>query len=485
MPAPLPDPEQLVRDMAEAMRGKVSADAGMVGIFTGGAWVAERLHRALGLATPLGHLAVTLHRDDFGRIGLHRETRRSQIPFPVEGREIVLVDDILHTGRTIRAALNELFDFGRPAVGAPRGDGLARHARAAHCARLARRGARSAGERGPGPLQREQPAAPGDGDAAMMGNHELQVGPDGKLRHLLSTEGLPAEMIRRILDTADQFVSVSERDVKKVPLLRGRSVFNVFFEGSTRTRTTFEIAAKRLSADVINLNVAVSSTSKGETLLDTVYNLQAMDADMFVVRHNQSGAPHLIARHVKPGVAVINAGDGRHQHPTQGLLDMYTIRHYKKDFTGPHGGDRGRPAAFARRALADPCAEDPRRAGPARDRAAHADPGGHRAPGRARLPRHAAGHQGMRRGGDAAPAERAHERRAAAVGLEFFKCYGPHRREARGAKPDAIVMHPGPMNRGVEIDSPVADGPQSVIMPQVTFGIAVRMAVMSMLGTPA
>jgi pyrimidine operon attenuation protein/uracil phosphoribosyltransferase len=114
MPAPLPDPEQLVRNMAEAMRGKVSAEAGMVGIYTGGAWVAERLHRALGLATPLGHLAVTLHRDDFSRIGLHRETRRSQIPFPVEGREIVLVDDILHTGRTIRAALNELFDFGRP-----------------------------------------------------------------------------------------------------------------------------------------------------------------------------------------------------------------------------------------------------------------------------------------------------------------------------------------------------------------------------------
>jgi len=116
MPAPLPDPEQLVRAIADAMRGRIAPDAGMVGIYTGGAWVAERLHRALGLATPLGHLAVTLHRDDFGRIGLHRETRRSQIPFPVEGREIVLVDDILHTGRTIRAALNELFDFGRPAA---------------------------------------------------------------------------------------------------------------------------------------------------------------------------------------------------------------------------------------------------------------------------------------------------------------------------------------------------------------------------------
>ena len=114
MSAPLPDPEALVRAMADAMRGKIGADAGMVGIYTGGAWVAERLHRALGLATPLGHLAVTLHRDDFGRIGLHRESRRSQIPFPVDGREIILVDDVLHSGRTIRAALNELFDFGRP-----------------------------------------------------------------------------------------------------------------------------------------------------------------------------------------------------------------------------------------------------------------------------------------------------------------------------------------------------------------------------------
>jgi pyrimidine operon attenuation protein/uracil phosphoribosyltransferase len=111
---PLPDPEALVRSMADEMRGKISPEAGLVGIFTGGAWVAERLHRALGLATPLGSLAVTLHRDDFGRIGLHRESRRSQIPFPVDGREIVLVDDILHTGRTIRAALNELYDFGRP-----------------------------------------------------------------------------------------------------------------------------------------------------------------------------------------------------------------------------------------------------------------------------------------------------------------------------------------------------------------------------------
>ena len=135
-----------------------------------------------------------------------------------------------------------------------------------------------------------------------------------------------------ILDTASSFVSVSDREVKKVPLLRGKSVFNLFFENSTRTRTTFEIAATRLSADVINLDIARSSASKGESLLDTIANLSAMAADIFVVRHSESGAPYLIAQHVAPHVHVINAGDGRHAHPTQGLLDMYTIRHYKKDF---------------------------------------------------------------------------------------------------------------------------------------------------------
>src|SRR5262245_49871255 len=160
-----------------------------------------------------------------------------------------------------------------------------------------------------------------------------QLNANGELAHLLTLEGLPREIIERILDTTASFLGVTEREVKKVPLLRGMSVFNVFFENSTRTRTTFEIAAKRLSADVINLNVSTSSTAKGETLLDTVDNLAAMHADMFVVRHAQSGAAHMIARHVGPERHVINAGDGRHAHPTQGLLDAYTIRHYKKDFT--------------------------------------------------------------------------------------------------------------------------------------------------------
>ena len=166
--------------------------------------------------------------------------------------------------------------------------------------------------------------------------HNPQLNKNGELQHLITLEGLPPAVITRILDTAASFVSVGDREVKKVPLMRGKSVFNLFFENSTRTRTTFEIASKRLSADVINLNISASSASKGESLLDTIDNLAAMHADMFVVRHAQSGAPYLIARHLtetrQDHVHVVNAGDGRHAHPTQGLLDMYTIRHYKKDF---------------------------------------------------------------------------------------------------------------------------------------------------------
>ena len=313
----------------------------------------------------------------------------------------------------------------------------------------------------------------------MNANPQLDAG--GNLVHLLSTEGLPAAMIQRILDTASQFVSVNEREVKKVPLLRGKSIFNVFFENSTRTRTTFEIAAKRLSADVINLNIGASSTAKGESLLDTVYNLQAMDADMFVVRHAQSGAPHLIARHVKPGVHVINAGDGRHEHPTQGLLDMYTIRHYKKDFRVLRVaivGDvmHSRVARSQIHALTTLGVPEVRVIAP-----------------RTLIPADVE-RMGVKVYNDMASGLRdcdvvvmlrlQNERMNGALlpsAGEFFKAYGLTPEKLANARPDAIVMHPGPMNRGVEIDSAVADGGQSVIMPQVTFGIAVRMAVMAIL----
>jgi aspartate carbamoyltransferase catalytic subunit len=308
---------------------------------------------------------------------------------------------------------------------------------------------------------------------------------EGELTHLLTLEGLPPEVIVRILDTAVPFASIAERDVKKVPLLRGRSVFNLFFENSTRTRTTFEIAAKRLSADVINLNIGFSSTSKGETLLDTVDNLVAMNADMFVVRHSQSGAPHLIAAHLnrtgRSHVHVVNAGDGRHAHPTQGLLDLFTIRHYKKSFHALTVGIVGdvmhsRVARSLIHGLTTLGTPEVRAIGP-----------------KTLLPTdlQALGvqvHNDMRAGlagCDVVVMLRLQNERMKggllpSVG-EYFKHYGLTPEKLAAAKPDAIVMHPGPMNRGVEIDSAVADGDRSVILPQVTFGIAVRMAVMSML----
>lgn len=308
-----------------------------------------------------------------------------------------------------------------------------------------------------------------------------QLNGHGELQHLLTIEGLPAAVIRQILDTAEPFVSIAEREVKKVPLLRGKSIFNLFFENSTRTRTTFEIAAKRLSADVINLNVGASSTAKGETLLDTVNNLSAMLADMFVVRHAQSGAAHLIAQHVAPHIHVINAGDGRHAHPTQGLLDMFTIRHYKGDFTRlvvAIVGDvlHSRVARSQIHALTTLGVPEVRVIAPKTLLPAAVERLG------VRVFHDLA--QGLRDVDVVIMLRLQHERMRGALlpsAQEFFKHYGLTAERLALAKPEVIVMHPGPMNRGVEIDSAVADGSHSVILPQVTFGIAVRMAVMAIL----
>jgi aspartate carbamoyltransferase catalytic subunit len=313
-----------------------------------------------------------------------------------------------------------------------------------------------------------------------------QLNRHGELLHLLSTEGLPAAILHQILDTAATFLSVNDREVKKVPLLRGKSVFNLFFENSTRTRTTFEIAAKRLSADVINLDIARSSATKGESLLDTIANLSAMHADMFVVRHNESGAPYLIAQHCAPHVHVINAGDGRHAHPTQALLDMYTIRHYKKSFHNLSVaivGDivHSRVARSDIHALTTLGVPDIRAVGPKT-----LVPADLRQLG-VRVCHDMA--EGVKDADVIIMLRLQHERMSGAMlpsAGEFFKKFGLTADKLALAKPDAIVMHPGPINRGVEIDSVVADGAQSVILPQVTFGIAVRMAVMSIIaGTEA
>ncbi|RTL48030.1 MAG: aspartate carbamoyltransferase catalytic subunit [Rhodocyclaceae bacterium] len=318
-----------------------------------------------------------------------------------------------------------------------------------------------------------------------MNTTNPQLNKHGELQHLLTIEGLPRDVITRILDTAAPFTELVHQEEKKLPLLRGKSVFNLFFENSTRTRTTFEIAAKRLSADVINLNINTSSTAKGETLLDTVDNLAAMQADMFVVRHASSGAPFLIAQHLaatkQDHIRVVNAGDGRHAHPTQGLLDMYTIRHYKKDFTKltvAIVGDilHSRVARSQIHALSTLGVPEIRAIAP-----------------KTLIPT-AAERMGVKvfhdmreglKGVDVVMMLRLQNERMLGALLpspqEYFKNYGLTPEKLALAKPDAIVMHPGPMNRGVEIDSAVADGGQAVILPQVTFGIAVRMAVMSML----
>ena len=314
----------------------------------------------------------------------------------------------------------------------------------------------------------------------MLGNNP-QLNSHGELIHLLSIEGLPSSVLQHILDTAGTFLSVNDREVKKVPLLRGKSVFNLFFENSTRTRTTFEIAAKRLSADVINLDIARSSTAKGESLLDTIANLSAMHADMFVVRHSESGAPYLIAQHCAPHVHVVNAGDGRHAHPTQGLLDMYTIRHFKKDFTQltvAIVGDivHSRVARSDIHALTTLGVPEIRAVGPKT-----LVPGDLREMG-VRVCHDM--NEGVRDADVIIMLRLQNERMSGAMlpsAGEFSKTYGLTPEKLAMAKPDAIVMHPGPINRGVEIHSSVADGGQSVILPQVTFGIAVRMAVMSII----
>lgn len=309
----------------------------------------------------------------------------------------------------------------------------------------------------------------------------LQLNEHGELTHLLTLEGLSKEHILKILDMAQQFVAVGEhdREVKKVPLLRGKNVFNLFFENSTRTRTTFEIAAKRLSADVINLDIQTSSTAKGETVLDTIDNLVAMQADIFTVRHSETGAPAMIAAHVPAGVHIINAGDGTNQHPTQGLLDMYTMRHYKQDFTKIKVaiiGDivHSRVAKSNIAALKTLGCPEIRAIGP-----------------ESLLPKDLNVHgvkiynnieEGLK-DVDVVMTLRIQKERMEThqipQGDEFFEQWGLTQERLQLAKPDAIVMHPGPMNREVEIASDVADGKQAVILKQVTFGIAVRMAVMS------
>ncbi|WP_295882616.1 aspartate carbamoyltransferase catalytic subunit [uncultured Thiohalocapsa sp.] len=320
----------------------------------------------------------------------------------------------------------------------------------------------------PSPSQQAQAAA-------------LQLDTDGNLKHFLTLDGLDRALLTDILDRAEGFLGVAQQAVKKVPLCRGKIVANLFFETSTRTRTTFELAAKRLSADVLNLNISTSATAKGETLLDTLRNLEAMHVDLFVVRHADSGAAHFIASHAAPPVAVINAGDGCASHPTQAMLDMFTIRAHKGGFEGLKVaiiGDllhsrvaRSQITALNTLGVAEVRAIGPSTLIPARAEEAlgvrvfHDLRAGLRGVDVIILLRL----QHERMDGGFLPSEH-----------EYFHLFGLTEKRLAQAAPDAIVMHPGPINRGVEMDSGVADGERSVILEQVSNGLAVRMAVMSM-----
>lgn len=313
---------------------------------------------------------------------------------------------------------------------------------------------------------------------------DVQFDADGQLRHLLTIDGLNAETIIEILDTAESFISIGQRHIRKVPLLHGRTVVNLFFEPSTRTQTTFEIAAKRLSADVINLNASRMSTSKGESVLDTVRTLEAMHTDMFVVRDGSSGTAHLIARHVPAHVHIINAGDGRHAHPTQAMLDMFTIRQHKGAFDQLRFaivGDilHSRVARSQIHALNILGAREVRVIGPQTLLPTEIE--------RLGVTAFTNMDDGLndidvimmlrlqleRMEGQLIPSSQ-----------EYFRLYGLTSERVARAAPDAVVMHPGPMNRGLEIASSVADGERSLILPQVTNGIAVRMSIMAKLMGP-
>jgi len=313
-----------------------------------------------------------------------------------------------------------------------------------------------------------------------MNARGAQLDSSGRLRHFLTLEGLKRQHLEEILDTAESLRNVAERRVKILPTLRGTTVVNLFFEPSTRTRTTFELAARRLSADVMNLDMRASSATKGETLLDTLHNIEAMQVDMFVVRHSVSGAAEFVAAHVAPHIAVLNAGDGRHAHPTQGMLDVFTIRRHKGHFPDLRVAIVG-DILHSRVARSQIHALNILQTGEVRVVAP-----------RTLLPTAVESlgvqvyhrlEEGLKDVDVVITLRLQRERMAGALlpsEQEYYRLYGLTEERLKLAAADAIVMHPGPINRGVEMDSRVADGERSVILEQVTNGIAVRMAIMTL-----
>jgi len=297
-------------------------------------------------------------------------------------------------------------------------------------------------------------------------------------RHIIDIQDLTAEDITLILDTADSFKEVNERRIKKLPTLRGRTIVNLFLEPSTRTRTSFEIAAKRLSADGINFSASTSATVKGESLVDTAETLSAMACDLVIIRHKMAGSPRILAEHMD--AHIINGGDGMHQHPSQALLDLYTMRERLGHLEGltvgivgdiSHSRVAGSLVPALRMVGARPIVIGPPTLMPARPDVLGADVSYTLDDVLPEL--------------DVAYMLRIQMERAEGMPFpsvrEYAKLWGMNEARLAAMKPDAIVMHPGPMNRGVEISSAVADGDRAVVLDQVNAGVAVRMAAMYLL----
>lgn len=306
----------------------------------------------------------------------------------------------------------------------------------------------------------------------------MSSGHQFKHKHIISLEEFSGDDIGLILQTAESFKEISSRSIKKVPTLRGRTVINLFFEPSTRTRLSFEIAAKRMSADTFNISASTSSTTKGETLVDTARNLEAMNPDLIIIRHSSSGTPNLLAKHV--GASVINAGDGTHEHPSQGLLDLLTVKEKKGTIAGLKIAIIG-DLAHSRVAHSDiigfrKMGAEVAVSGPATMLPPYLETLGARV---CRTPAEAIS------GADVVMALRIQRERFQDPLMptlrEYALYFGINREVMSAAKPDALIMHPGPINRGVEIDPRLADGPNSVILDQVTNGVAVRMALLYLL----
>lgn len=457
----------------------------IVGIANGGIALGRRLagmlSRRLMREVPFGVLNAQFHRDDIGSRPIPKAFMRTDIPFDISEMTIILVDDVIGSGRTARAAMNELFDHGRPgkveiAVLCDRGSlGLPVSAKY-----VGLKVSLASDEQ----VMVKLAAEPSGSDCVMTGAgvpNPLQDLSGSEIecwarKDLVAIEDLSREEIDLVHSLATSFKQTLERKQKKLPSLRGKTIVNLFMEPSTRTRVAFEIAAKRLSADVITITQAASSIVKGETLKDTAKNIEALNADMIVLRHKSAGAAAYLARILD--LPVINAGDGAHEHPTQALLDTFTMReHMGQDLTGKKITILG-DILFSRVARSDIWALQKLGA-----KVTLAGPN-------TLVPQEfeqlgvEVVHDLKRALADADAVmllRIQHERQASSHFpslKEYTASFGLNKLRASWLKPGAIVMHPGPINRGVEVDSDLADSERSVILEQVTNGIVCRMAVL-------